>query len=253
MASVITPFTVSYYATASGAGFPQANVLSNVLVSQVMSDVIEWVNSNDTCATAAQRMVQRNIGALPVREPVSGVLRGILTDRDLFTRVMSEWLDPAATPVEYVMTTGNIAMIYEDVDLMYAERAFIDRCVRRLIVLRRADNTVTGILSVDDLAAKGFPVRAGEVLRAASTLAPEGAAFAKKVAPSAAITTTRELAAGETVTAAPRMASSYLVSDLMNTDIEYIFPTDSCRKAAIRMLQVCCDDNDGLTQRCGCY
>lgn len=236
MASVITPFAVTYYATAGGAGYPQANVLSNVQVSEVMSPAVEWINSNVTCALAARQMVQRNIGVLPIRDAASGLVVGIITDRDLVTRVLAEWLDPSVTLVASVMTTGNIGMIYDDVDLMYAERIFIDRCVRRLLVLRRVDNTVTGILSVDDLATKGFAVRAGEVLRATSAPAAGPAAAApSKVAPAGKVTTTRELPPGAEAPA----SSTFLVSDVMSPNIEYALPMDSCRKAAIRMLQVC--------------
>jgi CBS domain-containing protein len=179
-------------------------------------------------------MAQRNIGALLVKDVQPGVLAGIITDRDLIQRVLGEWLDPATTTVESVMTASNIAMIYEDANLMNAERVFIDRCVRRLVVLRRADNAVAGILSIDDLAIKGHHARAGEALRASAAFASEKSepTTSQKVASASSITTTSNIRSS----LASVTRSEYVISDLMNADIEWIRDSDCCRKAVIRML-----------------
>lgn len=85
------------------------------------------------------------------------------SDRDLITRVAAKSLDPSKVLVGAVMTAPIIAMIYDDADLTAAERLMIDRSVRRLIVLRRQDNAVIGVLSIDDFARAGHRRRAGEV------------------------------------------------------------------------------------------
>jgi predicted transcriptional regulator len=59
--------------------------------------------------------------------------------------------------------TPNVAMVYDDENLMVAERQMIERGIRRLVVLRRFDNTVIGIISVDDIAVWASMARAGEV------------------------------------------------------------------------------------------
>lgn len=53
-------------------------------------------------------------------------------------------------------------MVYEDADLAAAERLMIDRGVRRVLVSRRSDSLLVGVLSVDDFAMAGFRRRAGE-------------------------------------------------------------------------------------------
>lgn len=90
-------------------------------------------------------------------------LTGVITDRDLVIRVAAKGLDASSTLVSAAMTSPFIAVVYEDADLMTAERLMIQQSVRRLLVLRRKDHVVIGVLSLDDLALAGFRRRAGEV------------------------------------------------------------------------------------------
>jgi CBS domain-containing protein len=194
----------------------------------------EWIKTGDSCAFAAKRMSERNIGTLLVKDDI-GLLRGIITDRDLVLRVLAQRLSPQDITVETVMTAQNLALIYDDANLMSAERIMIDRGVRRLVVLRRFDNMVSGIISVDDMARSASMVRAGEVLRAAAATATD--------------TSTPELPvkAAEGRVETPRMEESelgetfrvsrYQVSDVMNRAAEFAQETDSCRTAAVKMLQ----------------
>ena len=55
-----------------------------------------------TVRTAAQRMVERNIGAVAV--VASGKLAGVFSERDIMSRVVARGLDPDQTQVDEVMT-----------------------------------------------------------------------------------------------------------------------------------------------------
>jgi len=178
MTQQVQPFGILYFPppppNTPGAGYPGANRLSLVPVRDVLqSNDVEWISATDSCVEAAKRMLQRNVGLLPVKDGNANYLVGVITDRDLITRVAATSLDPSVTRVASAMTAPILAMVYEDADLMAAERLMIEKQVRRLLVLRREDNAVCGVLSVDDLARAGQRRRAGEIIRGAATLASE--------------------------------------------------------------------------------
>lgn len=104
-----------------------------------------------------------NVGILPVRDFVTNFLVGVITDRDLLVRVVANSLDPDMTKIGEVMSGPMVVLVYEDADLVSAQRLMIEHGIRRLLVIRRRDNEVVGIVSVDDFALAGFRRRAGEV------------------------------------------------------------------------------------------
>jgi len=109
---------------------PKSNLAwSAYTVKQTMSLDLDWISTADVCSTAAKQMEQRNVGALPVRDSITGKLRGILTDRDLVVRLLARWLDPKLVTVETVMTAPAIAMVYEDSNVAEAEQLMIERGV----------------------------------------------------------------------------------------------------------------------------
>lgn len=73
-------------------------------VKDLMQTNVVTVTAEKTVYEAAQAMAARNIGAVVVLEPGSEAVVGILTERDLMTRVVAKALDPQTTPVRTVMT-----------------------------------------------------------------------------------------------------------------------------------------------------
>src|SRR5690349_2746887 len=53
---------------------------------------------------AACVMTRANVGSVLIIDPASGALLGILTERDLMTRVLARALDPVKTTTAQVMT-----------------------------------------------------------------------------------------------------------------------------------------------------
>jgi CBS domain-containing protein len=76
----------------------QARIVPHIIQNQTLISVGEGA----TVREAASLMTEKRIGALMVIE--GGTLRGILTERDVMTRVVAKGLNPDATKVAQVMT-----------------------------------------------------------------------------------------------------------------------------------------------------
>ena len=117
-------------------------------IKEVMTRAVEVVNADVTVQEAAARMKSLNVGSIPVSE--GGRPIGIVTDRDIVIRAVSEGLDARTTRVQEVMS-GDVATCNEDDDVKEAARVMKDRQIRRLVVVG-ADKGVAGILSLGDIA-----------------------------------------------------------------------------------------------------
>jgi len=62
---------------------PIAETLDSVTVGMVMTQPVMTVGPEDTSLTAAKVFVARKIGCLPVVDPASGEVLGIITPRDV--------------------------------------------------------------------------------------------------------------------------------------------------------------------------
>lgn len=69
-------------------------------VKDTMTTQVATVSPNQTIQEAASLMKQHNVGAIPVVE--QGVLKGMLTDRDIALRTTAQGRD-GQTPVSEVM------------------------------------------------------------------------------------------------------------------------------------------------------
>ncbi len=92
-------------------------------------------------------MHDRNVGSVVVVR--AGIPVGIITDRDIVLRVLHRGKDPQRLGAKDVMTSP-VATISEDEDPLSAATIMRERQVRRLPVLR-ADGSLAGILTLDDL------------------------------------------------------------------------------------------------------
>ncbi|MET8130601.1 CBS domain-containing protein [Streptomyces sp. NPDC005251] len=114
-------------------------------IAEVMTSPPVCVAPDTSLAQVAEQMAERAVGSVLVVE--DGVLRGIVTDRDLSVRGMGAGLDPGAR-VDTVMSSSAVTVDAGD-DLQVAYRTFRRTGVRRLPVLDAG--RVVGVLTVDDL------------------------------------------------------------------------------------------------------
>lgn len=119
----------------------ERTVLSSMPRQRVIS-----VSPETTVHKAAIVMTQANCGSVLVLGP-EGALQGILTERDLMTRVVAKALDPAATKVATVMTR-NPRCVPPETLVSEAIVIMIERGFRHLPVTR--GDKIIGVFSVRD-------------------------------------------------------------------------------------------------------
>ncbi|MCY9392085.1 CBS domain-containing protein [Bacillus haynesii] len=115
-------------------------------ISNAMSRQVATISSNQTVQEAAELMSRHNIGAIPVVD--QGVLKGMITDRDITLRTTAEGQDEQ-TPVSNVMTT-NVVSGNPNMSLEEASQLMAQSQIRRLPIVD--NNHLVGILALGDLA-----------------------------------------------------------------------------------------------------
>ena len=111
-----------------------------------MSREIITVEENRTVLDATKLMVKKGVGCLIIKAGVH--LRGILTERDLVSRVLVESFDPAKVLAKDIMSTP-LFTIKEDETLTKAADLMNQYRVRRLPVVDGKKNMVGLITSTD--------------------------------------------------------------------------------------------------------
>jgi CBS domain-containing protein len=96
---------------------------------------------------AACAMTRANCGSLLVMEPPDKLL-GIVTERDLMTRVLARALDPRQTPLAQVMTP-HPTCVAPETRVSDAVQIMLERGFRHLPIVG-ADRIVLGVFSIRD-------------------------------------------------------------------------------------------------------
>ncbi|MGN6693530.1 MAG: CBS domain-containing protein [Aquihabitans sp.] len=130
-----------------------------------MTSNIEALSASMTAIDAAERFLQSDIGAVPVCAD-DGHLIGMVTDRDLVTKVLAAGKDPSACLLAELAGQGEVVTIGADDSVEEAVRTMTDHRVRRLPVID--GTTVIGMLSQGDVAVHCSPQQAGELVAAIS-------------------------------------------------------------------------------------
>ncbi len=76
------------------------------IIRSLMKTEMITVKPDDSVADAARLMAQNQVGAVLVVE--GGAMKGIVSERDVVTRVVAEGKDPAATKVSEISTTAVV-------------------------------------------------------------------------------------------------------------------------------------------------
>ncbi len=117
-------------------------------VRDLMNPSVVSIAPGESTALAARLLSRHNLGSLPVCGE-DGILRGIVTDRDIVLRCVAAEEDPAQVPVKDIMSRDCAVVSPED-DPREATRLMAARQVRRLPVLE--GGRVVGMVSLGDLA-----------------------------------------------------------------------------------------------------
>jgi CBS domain-containing protein len=109
---------------------------------------VDTACADDSVAVAAERMHQRAVGALVVINNSNHVI-GIVTDRDLVSRVLAKGRSPTETTIRDVMTLSP-KTITEWTPVETALLAMRTGRFRRIPVVDQ-DNKLAGLICLDDI------------------------------------------------------------------------------------------------------
>jgi CBS domain-containing protein len=132
-------------------------------VREVMTARPRTLKASDPVVDAARLMRDDNVGSLPVVE--DGRLVGMITDRDIATRVVAEGAEVETTQVDSVYTRDPVT-IGPDEDLDEALRLMARHQVRRLPVVE--GDRLIGIVAQADVAREEKEKKTGELVEAIS-------------------------------------------------------------------------------------
>ena len=121
--------------------------------SEVMTRDPICCEPDDAVTAVAEVMKKRDVGSVPVVDShASRRLVGIVTDRDLVTKVVAGGRQVSSSTVRDAMTS-NPASCHEDDDVSRAVSLMAERQVRRMPIVDR-DGRLTGIIAQADVATR---------------------------------------------------------------------------------------------------
>jgi CBS domain-containing protein len=118
-------------------------------VRDAMTEDPRSIGPSASVVEAARMMREEHIGSLPITDDAK--LVGMITDRDITTRVVAEAADPKMTSVAEVYSRDLIS-VEPDNDLDEALQLMAQHQVRRLPVVQ--DGRLVGIVAQADIALK---------------------------------------------------------------------------------------------------
>ncbi len=119
-----------------------------VPVRDAMTTKVLTTNKNYKVSNTAKLMAQNGVGSIIIVEDKIPV--GILTERDLLMKVVSEDLKPSQVRIAKVMSEPVIT-IGPDMDLVSAAKIMANNKIRRLPVVEK--NALIGLVTSDDIIA----------------------------------------------------------------------------------------------------
>jgi CBS domain-containing protein len=133
-------------------------------VREIMSTNPECIGETESLVEAARKMVQLNVGALPICGQ-DNRLKGMLTDRDIVVKVVAESRNPQDCKAGE-LAQGKPVTIGADDSVDEALRTMIEHKVRRLPVIDGHD--LVGIVSQADIATNIDDAQVGALVESIS-------------------------------------------------------------------------------------
>jgi CBS domain-containing protein len=132
-------------------------------VRDAMTEDPRSISASASVVEAARLMREQHIGSLPITDDKQ--LVGMITDRDITTRVVAEAADPTTTSVEDVYSRDLIS-VEPDEDLEEALQLMARHQLRRLPVVE--NGRLVGIVAQADIALTQNEKKTGELVEAIS-------------------------------------------------------------------------------------
>jgi CBS domain-containing protein len=131
----------------------------------IMTGGAECVGENESLVDAARKMRDLDVGALPICGE-DDRLKGVVTDRDIVTRVLADGRDPSSVKAGE-LGQGKPVTIGADDSVEEALRTMIQYKVRRLPVID--GHRLIGMVSQADIAKNVDEKQVGELVEAISS------------------------------------------------------------------------------------
>ena len=107
------------------------------------------IGAHDKVSIAIEIMAEHGISSLLVTEGDS--LLGIITEKDIISRVFKAHLDPSLTDIIYIMST-SLFLVEPTTPISEASRLMAEKKIKKLPVVIGSTKKLVGILSITDLA-----------------------------------------------------------------------------------------------------
>ena len=133
-------------------------------VKEMMHKGVEWVSPDTPVATLAKKMLQYDVGALPIGE--NDRLIGMVTDRDIAMRGVAKGKDISKLTAKDIMTK-NVIWCRDNESMDDAARIMEKKRIRRLPVIDDHKRMV-GMLSLGDISHAASQRLSAEVTKAVS-------------------------------------------------------------------------------------
>lgn len=117
-------------------------------VSSIMKSPVVSIEANTTVAEAIHRMQEKGISSILVIPTTPADQEGVMTKRDIISKVVSQGKDPKKLKVREVMSKGLIT-VPPDCSLRDAAALMVERGIRRVLVSRGGE--ILGIVSDTDI------------------------------------------------------------------------------------------------------
>jgi CBS domain-containing protein len=117
-------------------------------VAEIMQSKVLAVEMNTSAKDCAKAMAKRGVGCAVVVQGKAAI--GIVTERDLVSKVMADVLDASKTLVRDIMSTPLIT-VSPEATMEDAAKLMAEYGIRRLVIIGR-DGGLAGIVTAVDLA-----------------------------------------------------------------------------------------------------
>jgi CBS domain-containing protein len=133
-------------------------------VRDVMTHDCACIGEGESVLEAARQLASRNIGSMPICGD-DDRLKGMVTDRDIVVKVVSEGRDPASVTAGD-LAQGEIVTVDVDASVEDALNTMSERQIRRLPVIE--NQRLVGVVAQADLARSLPDAQVGELVGAIS-------------------------------------------------------------------------------------
>jgi len=116
-------------------------------IHEIMSREIKSIDTEATIIEACKRLYRNKVGSLIVLE--EGILKGIITERDIISKVVILNKDPNNTTVEEIMSQ-DVITINQNANVEDAIELMNSKEIKKIPVISETGNLV-GILTTSDI------------------------------------------------------------------------------------------------------